>query len=114
MFGEAVIELGVEREVIVLPVTSVRYAPYGNSVYILKALDDPSSLKQNEAAPREARQQIVQLGARRGDFVAILSGVNVGDEVVTLGTFKLRPGALVIPRQDQSVPAKLNPEVKNS
>lgn len=114
MFGEVVIELGVEREVVVLPVTSVRYAPYGNSVYILKALDDPSSLKQNEATPREARQQIVQLGARRGDFVAILSGVNVGDEVVTLGTFKLRPGALVIPRQDQGVPAKLNPEVKNS
>jgi membrane fusion protein (multidrug efflux system) len=60
------------------------------------------------------RQQIVQLGDKRGDFVAILSGLATGDEVVTLGTFKLRPGAAITIRADQSVPASLEPKVKNS
>jgi len=114
MFGEVVIELGEARDVIVLPVTSVRYAPYGNSVYIVKAPEGAEAAPSDKPTPREARQQIVQLGSRRGDFVGVLSGVNVGDEVVTLGTFKLRPGAMVIPRGDLSVPAKIDPEVKNS
>ncbi len=114
MFGEVVIELGEARDVIVLPVTSVRYAPYGNSVYIVKAQEGAEAAPSGKPTPREARQQIVQLGSRRGDFVGVLSGVNVGDEVVTLGTFKLRPGAMVIPRGDLSVPAKIDPEVKNS
>jgi membrane fusion protein (multidrug efflux system) len=114
LFGEVVIELGEARDVIVLPVTSVRYAPYGNSVYIVKAQEGAEAAPSDKPTPREARQQIVQLGSRRGDFVGVLSGVNVGDEVVTLGTFKLRPGAMVIPRGDLSVPAKIDPEVKNS
>jgi len=114
MFGEVVIELGGARDVIVLPVTSVRYAPYGNSVYIVKAPEGAQAAPSDKPTPRETRQQIVQLGSRRGDFVGVLSGVNVGDEIVTLGTFKLRPGAMVIPRGDQSVPAKIDPEVNNS
>jgi membrane fusion protein (multidrug efflux system) len=114
MFGEVVIELGGARDVIVLPVTSVRYAPYGNSVYIVKAPEGAQAAPSDKPTPRETRQQIVQLGSRRGDFVGVLSGVNVGNEIVTLGTFKLRPGAMVIPRGDQSVPAKIDPEVNNS
>lgn len=114
MFGEVVIELGEARDVIVLPVTSVRYAPYGNSVYIVEAPEGAQAAPSDKPTPRETRQQIVQLGSRRGDFVGVLSGVNVGDEIVTLGTFKLRPGAMVIPRGDQSVPAKIDPEVNNS
>lgn len=114
MFGQVAIELGEARDVIVLPVTSVRYAPYGNSVYIVKAPEGAQAAPSDKPTPRETRQQIVQLGSRRGDFVGVLSGVNVGDEIVTLGTFKLRPGAMVIPRGDQSVPAKIDPEVNNS
>jgi membrane fusion protein (multidrug efflux system) len=44
---------------------------------------------------RGARQQFVKLGGARGDQVAVLSGVNAGDEVVTSGAFKLRNGAAV-------------------
>lgn len=111
MFGEVRIELGAARDVVALPVTSVQYAPYGNSVYII---EPGEATEQPHVGLRQVRQQIVQLGDRRGDFVAVLKGVKAGDEVVTLGTFKLQPGAKVIVQSDQSVPASMHPEVKDS
>jgi membrane fusion protein (multidrug efflux system) len=115
MFGEVRIELGVARDVVALPVTSVQYAPYGNSVYVVERADQ-SKQEAASAGPilRGVRQQIVQLGDRRGDFVAVLKGLEIGDEVVTLGTFKLRPGSKVFVRGDQQVPATDSPEVQNS
>ena len=44
---------------------------------------------------RGVRQQFVKLGESRGDQVAVLTGVKPGEEVVTSGVFKLRPGAAV-------------------
>jgi len=35
------------------------------------------------------------LGAARGDQVAVLSGIKAGEEIVTSGVFKLRNGAAV-------------------
>jgi membrane fusion protein (multidrug efflux system) len=37
----------------------------------------------------------VKLGGSSGDQVAVVSGVKVGEEVVTSGAFKLRNGAAV-------------------
>jgi len=42
------------------------------------------------------RQQFVKLGGRRGDQIAVVSGVTPGDEIVTSGVFKLRNGAAVL------------------
>ena len=42
-----------------------------------------------------ARQQFVELGETRGDQVAILKGVNPGDEIVTAGQLKLHNGSAV-------------------
>jgi membrane fusion protein (multidrug efflux system) len=44
---------------------------------------------------RGVRQQFVKVGASRGDQVAVISGVNPGEEVVSSGVFKLRNGAAV-------------------
>ena len=41
------------------------------------------------------RQQFVKLGGTRGDQVAIVSGLEAGQEVVTSGVFKLRNGVAV-------------------
>jgi membrane fusion protein (multidrug efflux system) len=90
MFGSITLELGQARQIIAIPVTSVSYAPYGNSVFVVER-------KRDDAAGEvtTVRQQIVQLGARRGDFVSVISGLKEGDEVVSSGVFKLRPGAAV-------------------
>ncbi len=45
---------------------------------------------------RGVKQQFVKLGGTRGDQVAVLSGVQPNDEVVTSGLFKLRTGAAVL------------------
>jgi membrane fusion protein (multidrug efflux system) len=109
MFGQLRIELGEPKEIVAVPVSSVQYAPYGNSVYVVERKADERGKETTTV-----RQQIVQLGDKRGDFVSVLSGLSTGDEVVTLGTFKLRPGAPVDIRANQGVPASLEPEVKNS
>jgi membrane fusion protein (multidrug efflux system) len=44
---------------------------------------------------RGVRQQFVKLGPARGDQIAVVSGVNAGDEVATSGLFKLRNGVAV-------------------
>ena len=46
-------------------------------------------------AYRGVRQQVVKLGAARGDQIAVLSGINPGEEIVSSGVFKLRNGAAV-------------------
>jgi len=49
----------------------------------------------NGKSYRGVRQQFVKLGGARGDQVAVLTGVKPGEEIVTSGVFKLRPGAAV-------------------
>jgi len=110
MFGEVAVEVGEARSVVAIPVSSVEYAPYGNSVYVVER---GAAGEQGEVLPT-VRQQIVKLGTRRGDFVSVVEGLTTGDEVVTLGAFKLRPGATIVVRSDQSVPASLTPVVKDS
>ena len=73
-----------------LPASSVNFAPYGNSVFIVESMKAPDG-----KAYLGVRQQFVKLGAAQGDQVAILSGVKAGEEVVTSGVFKLRPNAAV-------------------
>jgi membrane fusion protein, multidrug efflux system len=90
MFVQVEAVLGASRPVITLPASAISYAPYGDSVFIITDLKDP---KGNTY--RGVRQQFVKLEGSRGDQVAIVSGVNAGDEVVSSGVFKLRNGAAV-------------------
>jgi membrane fusion protein (multidrug efflux system) len=90
MFVKAELKYGATRPVIALPASAISYAPYGDSVFIITELKDP-----NGRPYRGVRQQFVKVEGSRGDQVAVISGVNPGDEVVTSGVFKLRNGAAV-------------------
>jgi membrane fusion protein, multidrug efflux system len=90
MFVEVAVVTGTQQSVIALPTTAINYAPYGDSVYVVCDLKDPSGKTY-----RGVRQQFVKLGTAHGDQVAVFSGVNPGDEVVSSGAFKLRNGAAV-------------------
>jgi len=91
MFVQTEVILGAARAVVSLPASSVSYAPFGDSVFVVADLKDA-----NGKVYKGVRQQFVKLGASRGDQVAVVSGINAGDEVVTSGVFKLRNGAAVV------------------
>jgi membrane fusion protein (multidrug efflux system) len=91
MFVEAEVTQGAPRTVVTLPSPAISYAPYGDSVFVVTELKDPDGRPY-----RGVRQQFVKLGGSRGDQVAVVSGVEAGDEVVTSGVFKLRNGAAVL------------------
>jgi membrane fusion protein (multidrug efflux system) len=91
MFVQTQLMLGSSRSVVALPASAISYAPFGDSVFVLADLKGP-----NGESYRGVRQQFVKLGGSRGDQVAVLTGVNPGEEVVTSGVFKLRNGAAVL------------------
>jgi membrane fusion protein, multidrug efflux system len=90
MFVQVGLAFGKDRHVITLPASAISYAPYGDSVFVITDLKDPKGQTY-----RGVRQQFVKVDGSRGDQVAIVSGLNPGDEVVTSGVFKLRNGAAV-------------------
>jgi membrane fusion protein, multidrug efflux system len=90
MFVQVELPLGQPRQVVPLPASAINYAPYGDSVYVVVQMKDP---KGNTY--RGVRQQVVKIEGSRGDQVAIVSGLNPGDEVVSSGVFRLRNGAPV-------------------
>jgi membrane fusion protein (multidrug efflux system) len=87
---------------------SVTYAPYGNSVYVVERKKDAEGKESTTV-----RQQIVQLGRSRGDYVAVIKGLTEGDEIVATGAFKLRPGAQIQIKQEGTPPLSLEPKVEN-
>ena len=91
MFVQVELPIGEPRTVVPLPASAINYAPYGDSVYVVVEMKDK---KGNSY--RGVRQQVVKIEGSRGDQVAITSGLNPGDEVVSSGVFRLRSGAPVL------------------
>jgi membrane fusion protein, multidrug efflux system len=90
MFVKTQLHVGTPTKVIALPASAINYAPYGDSVFVVADLKSPKGEPY-----RGVRQQFVKLGDSRGDQVAILSGVEVGQAVVSSGAFKLRNGSAI-------------------
>lgn len=91
MFAEVKAILPEEGQVLAIPATAVLAAPYGDSVFVVETKKD----EQSGGIAMAVRQQFVRLGAKRGDFVAVISGLSEGQTVVSSGVFKLRNGQAV-------------------
>ncbi len=109
MFANVSMDFGEKQRYVVIPASSISYAPYGDSVYLVTTtkLDDGTEKKI-------AKNQVVQLGERRGDFVAVLSGIKAGDSVISTGAFKLRDGADLVIHNEKSPNFSETPEVQDS
>ena len=90
MFVDTQITIGATSAVVSLPASAVNYAPYGDSVFVVGDLKN-----EKGEGYRGVTQQVVKLGGTRGDQVAVVSGLNAGQEVVSSGVFKLRNNAAV-------------------
>jgi len=90
MFVRTDVVLDARTPVVPIPASSILYAPYGDSIFVVEEMKKPDG-----GAFKGVRQQFVKLGDARGDQIAVLTGLKPGDEVVTSGVFKLRNGAAV-------------------
>ena len=88
------------KDAVVVPVAAIQRGQPGTFVYLAKA-DDSVEIR------------VVELGATDGEKVAILKGLQVGDQVVIDGVDRLRDGAK-IRKPTQTPRAQAGPPVANA
>ena len=106
MYVTTAVELPIRKKVVTIPATSVLYAPYGDSVFVVV---DGTQGKGGKVL----RQQFVRLGEKRGDFVAVTAGLKEGDTIVSTGVFKLRNGQAAMVDNRLAPEFRLAPKTKN-
>lgn len=104
MFANVEVLSSESRPVLTVPATAVIFAPYGDSVFAIEEKKD-----QAGRTTTVARQKFVRTGERRGDLVAVLSGLQAGETVVGSGAFRLRNGAAVAVNNALAPKASLAP-----
>jgi membrane fusion protein (multidrug efflux system) len=115
MYANVNIDVGDGEQQLTLPQNAVTFNPYGETVFVIVTADQFKAEQEAKAkaegtvlhataaggSPEPAgkdlvsKQVFVTIGSARGDQVAILSGIKVGDEVVTSGQIKLKNGSAV-------------------
>ncbi|HXC03068.1 MAG TPA: efflux RND transporter periplasmic adaptor subunit [Opitutaceae bacterium] len=110
MFADVAVELPAKDKVLIIPATAVLATPYGDSVFVVDEAKDPATGQDGKVL----RQQFVQLGVTRGDFVAVVSGLKPDETVVTSGVFKLRNKESVIVDNTLAPNAQLAPKPSDS
>lgn len=92
------------REVRAIPSSAVLYAPYGDSIYVVRTQDERMT----------AEQVFVRLGERRGDLVEVIEGLEAGLRIVSTGAFKLQNGVEIREENDTAPPeAQIDPRPEN-
>lgn len=106
MFVNVTVVLPDHHSVLIIPATAVLNAPYGDSVFVIER----SPQDGGSDAATVVRQQFVTLGQRKGDYVAVESGLQDSETLVSTGAFKLRNGQHV--KVDNSLAPQFNTEPK--
>jgi membrane fusion protein, multidrug efflux system len=119
MFAEVRVIVAEPQNVLTVAETAVTYSLYGDSVYVVvpakpqaqqngSSSQEPAQAQPNATPPAQqaepplqVERRFVKLGEVRDARIAILEGVKEGEQVVTAGQLKLRPGTNV--RIDNSV-----------
>lgn len=94
MFAETRTLLPLRDDVLTLPQNAITFAPYGDSVFVVRERDAKLIVERRQ----------VRTGAVRDGRVEIVGGLEPGDRVVSAGQNKLRNGQQV--RIDESVAPK--------
>ncbi len=90
MFAKVMVVLPAEAEQVVVPLSAVSFALYGESIYIIKEVKDKAG-----KLFKEVKQVVVKVSSRAGDSAKITSGIKLGDLIVTSGQVRLSNGSRV-------------------
>jgi len=110
MFVNVAVVLPAQEKVLPIPETAVLYAPYSDSVFVV----EEKKSEKNSPPGKSLRQQFVRLGEKRGDFIAVLSGLKEGETIVSTGVFKLRNGQAVVVDNTLAPEFKLMPKTSDN
>ncbi|WHI50712.1 efflux RND transporter periplasmic adaptor subunit [Microbulbifer sp. MLAF003] len=106
MFAQVSVEIDASRRVLAVPRTSLVFAPYGVSVFVLEKDDASGELIANK--------RFVKTGEERGDMVEIVQGLQEGDIIASSGLLKLRNGKRANINNENKPPENLHPKPGNS
>jgi membrane fusion protein, multidrug efflux system len=87
MFVTVAVDVGQPQQLLTLPVSAITYNSYGATVFVAD---------KNDKGDKIAKQVFVTTGQTRGDQVAVLKGIDKGQEVITSGQLKLKSGAAIV------------------
>jgi membrane fusion protein, multidrug efflux system len=107
MFARLEVVFPEQQPVLTIPATSVLSAPYGDSVYVI----EPGI---NAAGGLVVRQQFIQVGRAKGDYVSVVSGLKPGERVASSGLFKLRNKMSVVESNDLTPKSDKKPTPSDS
>jgi membrane fusion protein (multidrug efflux system) len=121
MYTNVAIEVGQPTRYLTLPQNAITFNPYGETVFVVTtaeklqaeqdakikaeghqtnhdkqaAKDAGSGAPKAEGNQLVSKQVFVTVGPTRGDQIAILKGIDEGDEIVTSGQLKLKTGTAI-------------------
>lgn len=108
MFSRLNLDFANSRPVILVPRTAISFAPFGNSVYVV------TETGEGEQKPRVVKRRFVKTGEIRGDLVAVIEGLQAGEEIASSGLLKLQNDTRVIINNSVQPSAEEAPTPPNS
>jgi multidrug efflux system membrane fusion protein len=98
--------LATKKDAVLIPTVALQIGQQGPYVYVVAngQVEDPQTHEKHPATI--AQQRLVKPGQRQGDLLVVESGVQSGEQVVTLGHMMVQPGAAVsvMPQQGAAPP----------
>jgi RND family efflux transporter MFP subunit len=96
MFADVTVTTGAPADVLTTPRTAIVYSLYGDNAFVVVPAKSGDGLI--------VERRFVRLGATRGERIAVVDGVKVGDKVVIAGQIKLQPNSPVTIDQGGALP----------
>jgi len=110
MFANVEIVMPARQKVLAIPATAVLFAPFGDTVFVIEEQEAPAGGEKQLIV----HQRFVRLGRQKGDFVAVIEGLEAGEQVVSSGVFKLNSGMTVAVDNTLAPKAGLDPRPENN
>ncbi len=104
MFARVQVQLPPLSEQVVIPQNAINFTLYGQTVYVLSEGKDAA-----EQPVTIANQVMITVGERQGNDALVLSGLKIGDRIVTSGQVRLSNGSQVKIVEDQTLVAPTTP-----